>query len=207
LYVTTLDQKWDVKKIPRAFGTRKLPVLLAPSEIKDLLNAITNPKHKALLMTLYGAGLRASEAATLKVADIDSNNMQILVRQAKGRKDRYTLLSEENLKILRTYWLHCKPTGWLFPGDSPDLPLTGRTVYRIFRQAKNKANITKRVSPHTLRHCFATHLLEAGTSIYHIQQLLGHVHPKTTSKYIHLTRKDLLQVRSPLDALVGLSHD
>ncbi|MGI0011268.1 MAG: tyrosine-type recombinase/integrase [Nitrosopumilaceae archaeon] len=207
LYETTLQQEWNIKKLPRTKRGKKLPVLLSPSEITDLFNTASNPKHKALLMTLYGAGLRATEAANLCVSDIDSKNMQIRVRQAKGKKDRYTLLSEENLKVLRNYWLYCKPRTWLFPGSTSDVPITGRTVYQIFLQAKQKASIKKQVSPHTLRHCFATHLLEAGTSIYHIQHLLGHAHPKTTSLYIHLTRKDVLQVKSPLDKLVGLCHD
>lgn len=206
LYETTLEQPWNIKKLPRSKHAKKLPVLLSPSEIKDLFRAARNPKHKALLMTLYGAGLRASEAAHLLVTDIDSKNMQIRVRQAKGKKDRYTLLSEENLKMLRSYWMQCKPSVLLFPGASPDIPLTSSSIYRMFLQAKRKANIQKRVSPHTLRHCFATHLLEAGTGIYHIQNLLGHSSPRTTSIYIHLTRKDVLQVKSPLD-LLGLSDD
>jgi len=207
LYETTLEQDWSIKKFPRTKRPKRLPILLAPSEIKMLFNAATNPKHKAILMTLYGAGLRASEVAHLQVSDIDSKTMQIRVRQAKGKKDRYTLLSIENLKILRTYWLHCKPTLWLFPGATPDIPLTGKAVGLLFAKAKRQANIKKSVSPHTLRHCFATHLLEAGTSIYHIQHLLGHSHPKTTSVYIHLTRKDILHVISPLDRLFSEANE
>lgn len=207
LYEITLSQQWDMKKIPRTKKPKKLPVLLSPSEINNLFQAATNPKHKALLMTLYGAGLRASEVARLRVSDIDSSNMQIRVRQAKGKKDRYTLLSKQNLTILRTYWRFCRPHEWLFPGKDPNQPMDTKAVYRIFQQARNKAHIQKKVTTHTLRHCFATHLLEAGTSLYHIQQLLGHSSPKTTGIYIHLTRKDLLKVKSPLDILGDLYHD
>jgi integrase/recombinase XerD len=132
LYEITLEQEWSMKKLPRLKRGRKLPILLAPSEITTLFNSTTNPKHKALLMTLYGGGLRAAEAANLQVTDIDSKNMQIRVRQAKGKKDRYTLLSEENLRALREYWVSCKPITWLFPGSSPSTPITGRTVYQVF---------------------------------------------------------------------------
>jgi integrase/recombinase XerD len=207
LYVNTLGRDWDSIQIPRTKKARILPVLLSRSELRDMFQMETNLKHKALLFTLYGAGLRVSEVANLGISDIDSLNMQIRVRQAKGKKDRYTLLSEQNLKILRMYWLLCKPRVWLFPGAEPDQPITRRTIHRIFQRAKKKANIKKEVTPHTLRHCFATHLLEAGTSIYHIQHLLGHNNPRTTGIYIHLTRIDLLNVKSPLDTMTGLFDD
>ena len=207
LYETTLEQDWSIKKFPRMKRSTRLPVLMAPSEIKELFTVTVNPKHKAVLMTLYGAGLRASEVANLHVSDIDSKTMQIRVRQGKGKKDRYTLLSYENLKVLRQYWLLCRPVEWLFPGTSPDVPMTGNTVGRLFAKAKRLANIKRPVSPHTLRHCFATHLLEAGTSIYHIQHLLGHSNPRMTSIYIHLTRKDIFDVKSPLDNLMGMAYE
>ena len=158
-------------------------------------------------MTIYGAGLRASEAAHLRIEDIDSANMQIHVRQAKGKKDRYTLLSKQNLYALRMYWRFCRPREWLFPGMNPDQPMDAKTVSSIFQKAKNKAQIQKKVTTHTLRHCFATHLLEAGTSLFHIQQLLGHSSPRTTGIYIHLTRKNILKVKSPLDTLGDFDHD
>jgi integrase/recombinase XerD len=207
LYVNTLGRNWDPILIPRTKKGKTLPVLLSRSELRDMFQMERNLKHKALLFTLYGAGLRSSEASNLQISDIDSQNMQIRVRQAKGKKDRYTLLSEQNLKILRMYWLLCKPRVWLFPGATPNQPITRRTIHRIFQRAKQKANIHKKVTPHTLRHCFATHLLEAGTSLYHIQQLLGHSNPKTTGIYLHLTRKDLLNVASPLDTMEGLFND
>lgn len=207
LYEFTLSREWDMKKIPRTKRPKKLPVLLSPSEIKSLFQVTTNPKHKAILMTLYGAGLRVGEVTCLRVTDIDSSNKQIRVHQAKGKKDRYTLLSDQNLHVLRMYWRHCRPREWLFPGKDPDQPMNARAVASIFQQAKKKANIQKNVTPHTLRHCFATHLLEAGTSLYHIQQLLGHSSARTTGIYIHLTRKDILKVKSPLDRLEELDHD
>ena len=206
LYETTLGRAWDIQRIPRSKIQKKLPILLAPSELNDLFHAAVNPKHRALLMTIYGAGLRASEAARLQLTDIDSKNMTIRVCQGKGRKDRYTLLSKHNLHMLRCYWKLCKPMKWLFPGETPDEPLTARAVGYIFQQAKKKAAIRKPVSTHTLRHCFATHLLEQGTSVIYIQQLLGHSSLRTTSIYIHLTRKHALQIQSPLDQLEDLPY-
>jgi integrase/recombinase XerD len=206
-FETTLGRTWNVKAIPRTKTPKQLPSVLSAIEVKELFDTVTNIKHKAILMTIYAAGLRVSEAANLKVTDIDSKNMQIRIQQAKGKKDRYTLLSHENLQILREYWKYCKPKFWLFPGYQQDKPLTTRSIQKIFEKAKNKAGIRKQVSVHTLRHCFATHLLEAGTGIYHIQNLLGHTSPKTTNIYLHLTRKDLLNVRSPLDRLKEITHD
>lgn len=206
LYETTLDRAWDIKKLPRSKTPKKLPILLAPSEISDLFLAASNPKHRALLMTIYGAGLRAGEAAMLRLTDIDSRNMTIRVQQGKGRKDRYTLLSPYNLDVLRNYWKLCRPMPWLFQGEEIGKPITARAVGLIFQQAKKKAGIRKPVSTHTLRHCFATHLLEQGTSVIHIQHLLGHTNLKTTSLYIHLTRKHALEIQSPLDRLENLPY-
>lgn len=133
--------------------------------------------------------------------------MQIRIRQGKGEKDRYTILSYENLKILRDYWKYYQTKEWLFPGNPPDRPISTRSIQKIFKNAKDKAGIKKDATVHTLRHCFATHLLESGVDIYHIQHLLGHTNPKTTSIYIHLTRKDVLNIKSPLDLMVGANND
>lgn len=207
LYVNTLHQMWDIQDIPRSKKPKRLPIILAPSELTKLFNAVTNPKHKALLMTMYGAGLRASEVVNLRTRDIDSQTMQIRVQQAKGKKDRYTLLSTENLKILRGYWLLCRPKEWLFPGRwSQDQPMHPRSVQSILTNAKEEAKINKRVTTHTLRHCFATHLLEAGANLYYIQHLLGHSSSRSTQVYLHLTRKHLSQIQSPLDRLAGMDH-
>ena len=177
-------------------------MVLAQSEIKDLFNAVINLKHRTILITIYAAGLRVSEAANLKVTDIDSRNMQIRVVQGKGQKDRYTMLSPKNLEVLRDYWKYYHPKDWLFPGNPMDKPISTRTIQKVFKTAKTKAGIKKEATVHTLRHSFATHLVEAGTSIFHIQQLMGHTNPKTTSVYIHLSRKDVLQIKSPLDTMV-----
>jgi integrase/recombinase XerD len=206
LYVNTLHQTWDMQEIPRSKKPKRLPIILAPSELTRLFNTVSNPKHKALLMTMYGAGLRASEVVNLQISDIDSQMMQIRVRQAKGKKDRYTLLSTENLKILRMYWLLCKPKYWLFPGGSPNKPMNSRSIQNIMARAKADAKITKKISTHTLRHCFATHLLEAGANLYYIQHLLGHSSPRSTNVYLHLTRKHLSNIESPLDRLAGMNH-
>lgn len=205
-YQTTLEREWDMKKIPRYKKPKRLPVILSSEEIRNIINVTQNIKHRAILMTIYGAGLRVSEAANLKVTDIDSKNMNIRIEQGKGKKDRYTLLSEENLKILRDYYKYYQPQYWLFPGNPPHKPISTRSIQKIFEKAKNKAEIKKNVSVHTLRHCFATHLVEAGISLYHIQHLLGHSNPNTTNIYIHLTRRDILSVKSPLDMILGKTN-
>lgn len=154
-------------------------------------------------MTAYSAGLRVSEAARLRVSDIDSKNMQIAVRQGKGRKDRYSMLSQANLLLLRQYWKLYRPSYWLFPGKPSDNPIAIRNIQQIFYDSAAKAGITKDVSIHTLRHCFATHLLEQKTDIWTVKQLLGHANIQTTCKYLHLRNMNLLNVKSPLDLLDG----
>jgi len=203
-YGTTLQREWELAKIPRSKKDKKLPVTLSQSEIQQIFNVVQNIKHKAILMTIYAAGLRVSEAANLKVQDIDSKNMQIHVHEGKGKKDRYCILSQVNLEILKSYYKNYYPREWLFPGQTPDKPITSRTIQHIFEKAKDKAKIKKPATVHTLRHSFATHLLEAGVSVYHIQQLMGHANVRTTSIYIHLQRKDVLNVISPLDMLSGV---
>ena len=200
-YETTLGRTWDVAKLPRTKKSKRLPVVLDTEEIKQILNVTKNLKHRAMLMTTYAAGLRVSETAHLRVIDIDSKRMQIRVEQGKGRKDRYTLLSNVNLTLLREYWRQYKPVIWLFPSFSLEKPISTRSIEKVFERAKQKAGITKPATVHSLRHSFATHLLETGTGIYHIQLLLGHTSPKTTSRYLHLTRQDLLKITSPMDAL------
>ena len=206
-YETTLEREWNMKHIPRLKKRKFMPAVLSLSEVKSIFNAVNNLKHKAILMTIYSAGLRVSEAANLKITDIDSSNMQILIRQSKGFKDRYSLLSQSNLNILRKYWKQHRPKIWLFPGVPDSKPISIRTIQQIFQVAKVKANVSKPVSVHSLRHSFATHLLESGTNILHIQQLLGHENIQTTIKYLHLLRLDVLNITSPLDFLEGPSHD
>ncbi len=186
---------------------RKLPVVLSPEEVARLLDAAPGLKYRAALSVAYGTGLRASEVVSLKLADIDSSRMVIRVEQGKGRKDRYAMLSEPLLHLLRAWWLAARergvmlPGGWLFPGQNPVNPLTTRQLRRAFDSAKVAAGIDKPVSLHTLRHCFATHLLEQKVDIRVIQVLLGHSKLDTTARYSHLASTTLRAVKSPLEQL------
>jgi site-specific recombinase XerD len=186
---------------------RKLPVVLSPEEVARLLDAAPGLKYRAALSVAYGAGLRASEVVSLKLADIDSERMVIRVEQGKGRKDRYAMLSEPLLDLLRAWWLAARerdvmlPGGWLFPGQNPVNPLTTRQLRRAFDGAKVAAGIDKRVSLHTLRHCFATHLLEQKVDIRVIQVLLGHSKLDTTARYSQVASTTLRAVKSPLEHL------
>lgn len=198
LYETTLGREWNMKHVPRSRKESKLPVALSKSEVMAVLDATQNLKHRTMLTVTYDAGLRVSETVKLQVRDIDSTNMQIFVRQGKGKRDRLTLLSQPTLLLLREYWKAYHPDEWLFPGYDKSMHLSSRTIQRVFWESKNKAGITKDVSIHCLRHSFASHLLEAGTDLFRIQQLLGHGNLSTTAKYLHLMRMDLLGVKSPM---------
>jgi len=203
-YHNVLDRPWEISPVPRVKLDKKLPVVLSTEEIKRLLTVIRNIKHKALLTVIYSAGLRTSEAANLKVSDIDSSRMQIRIQNSKGAKDRYTILSETALRILRQYWKINRPQEWLFPGRFGDKPIGFRGISFIFNQYKKRAGITKAATVHSLRHSFATHLLENGADLYHIQLLLGHSSPKTTTVYLHVRRVDLQKIASPLDVITGI---
>ena len=202
-YETTLKRDWNGFRIPRMKMGKKLPVVLSLQEIQAIFSATRNLKHRAILMTTYSAGLRVSEVVHLKVSDIDSQRMVIRVQQGKGEKDRYTLLARRTLEVLRDYWREYRPKDWLFPGQPAKGSLSVSAVQRVFWKVLDQAGIKKPATVHTLRHSFATHLLEAGTDLYHIQQLLGHTTPKTTTIYLHLSRKDLGGVTSPIDLLEG----
>ena len=183
---------------------RKLPVVLSPEEVARLLEAAPGPglKYKTALSAAYGAGLRVSEVVALKVSDIDSERMLIRIEQGKGCKDRYVMLSPHLLELLRVWWKQAQPRGWLFPGRDPVLPITTRQFTRACHEAAEAAGIKKRVSPHTLRHSFATHLLEQSVDIRVIQTLLGHVKLDTTARYTQIATKVICDVVSPLDRLV-----
>ena len=174
--------------------------VLSEQEVSDVLNATHNIKHKAILMTIYSAGLRISEAIALKIKDIDSQRMQIRVEQSKGKKDRYTLLSSKTLEILRQYFVMYHPAQWLFEGPN-GTPYSDRSIQAILKHSVAKTGIKKKVTVHTLRHSFATHLLEHGTDLRYIQVLLGHESSKTTEIYTHVTTKGFEQIKSPLDRL------
>lgn len=199
LYEAVFERDWNMKHIPRIKKKRKFPEVLSKDEILKIINSLDNLKHKAMLVTAYSAGLRVSDVANLKIIDVDSNNMQLFIRQSKGNKDRYALLSKTNLDILRRYYKEFKPKEWLFPGQNPSLPISTRTIQHVFNDAKNRAGIHKKVSPHTLRHSFATHLIEQGANLLTVKDLMGHDSIETTILYIHLARRDVLGVSSPID--------
>ena len=185
------------RKRPRA--DRRLPVVLSKNEVLQIIDSTKNLKHKAILMLAYCGGLRVSEIVNLKPEDLDPDRRTIYIRKAKGRKDRYTLLSDKAWTIVDEYVKTCRPQCWLFEGYSPGFKLTIRTVQSVFYAACLHSGIAKRVSIHSLRHSFATHLLESGTDIRYIQSLLGHTSPKTTAIYTHVARRDFLRIHSPLD--------
>lgn len=202
LHIRVLKEPLRLADIPRAKKKKTLPVVLSESEVKRFLAALKNPKHRAIAFVLYSGGLRVSEAARLKVADIDSERGQIHVRQGKGRKDRYVMLSPVVLAVLREYVQVERPYDWLFPaGHRRDRHITTRTIQEQVRQAAQRAGIEKRVTPHVLRHSFATHLLEAGTDLRYIQELLGHTKISTTVIYTHVARREARKIVSPIDRL------
>ena len=178
---------------------RKLPVVLSPEEVARLLNAAPGLKYKAALSVAYGAGLRAAELVSLKVCDIDSKRMIIRVEQGKGRKDRNVMLSASLLELLRAWWRTARPQGWLFPGRNPVQPMTTRQLNRACHAAAEAAGIERNVSLHTLRHSFATHLLEQNIDIRVIQVLLGHAKLDSTTLYTRVATKTIQQVMSPLE--------
>jgi integrase/recombinase XerD len=202
LYRTTLKREWAVEKIRYPRAKRKLPVVLDLSEVESLFSVTTNLKHKVILMITYSSGLRASETARLKITDIDSKRMMVRISQGKGGKDRYSILSQTTLEHLRQYWRKYHPAEWLFNGAKKNDPISTNSIQQLFYKAKKRAGITKPASVHTLRHSFATHLIEAGTSLHHVQLLLGHRSPTTTTVYLHVSRLNLAQVISPLDKTV-----
>jgi site-specific recombinase XerD len=190
----------NLLNIERPKKERQLPSVLSVEEIKSIFNSITNLKHKTLLSLLYSGGLRIGEALNLKIEDVDSDRMLIHIKQAKGKKDRYTLLSNSFLKLLREYYLAYKPKTYLFEGQNGN-KYTNSSAQAVLKKALKNCNITKRVTLHTLRHSFATHLLENGTDIRYIQELLGHSSPKTTMIYTHVTNTSLKNIKNPFDEL------
>ena len=182
---------------------RKLPMVLSPEEVVRLLDAAPGLKYKAALSVAYGAGLRVSEVVALKISDIDSKRMIIRVEQGKGRKDRYVMLSPHLLELLRAWYKAARPQGWLFPGMNPVNPMTTRQLRRACHAAAHMAEIGKPVSPHTLRHSFATHLLEQNIDIRVIQVLLGHARLDTTALYTRVATRTIREIMSPLDRITG----
>lgn len=203
---------WPVNHIPFQRIRKKLPAVMNKQEVSLLLShARKNPRHYAIVATLYSTGLRISELVDLKISDIDSKNMLLHVRQGKGGKDRQVQLSTDLLEILRNYYRSChvKPKDWLFPGKIDGVCMHTSTIQRYIHRLTKKAGISKNITPHTFRHSFATHLLEDGTDLRTIQALLGHADIHTTEKYMHIAAHHIRTVRNPLDSLsiAGVSHE
>ncbi len=200
---TTLGRLDLAHRLARVDYPRKLPRVLSPDDVARLFEAAPGPglKYKAALSVAYGAGLRRSEVVALRVSDIDSKRMLIRVEQGKGRKDRHGMLSPQLLEILRAWWLQCRSKGWLFPSSDPLLPITDRQLHRACHAAADAAGLGSWVTPHTLRHSFGTHLMEAGVDVRIIQVLLGHARLDTTARYTHDATNLLRSIESPLDRL------
>jgi site-specific recombinase XerD len=201
-YGTMLGRAEQVPLIPYGKRPKKLPNVLSPQEVVRLLAAAAVPRDRVLLQVAYGCGLRLGELLHLQVSDIDSARMVIHVRQGKGKKDRLVPLSVRLLEELRSYWRQCRPHPWLFPGHQPACALTDGGAQRLFHRVRRRSGLTKRCSMHTLRHSYATHLLEAGVDLLTLKALLGHASLETTARYVHLSNQRLQQTPSLLDLLV-----
>jgi len=202
LYRVTLRKPWSVEAvIPAPKTPCTLPVVLSPAEVMQFLDCVKAPKHRTILTICYAAGLRISEAVRLTPPAIDSQRMVLRVEQGKGQKDRYVMLSPKLLAILREWWRLTRPRHWLFPGDHPNEPITKRAVNRACRKAHRRCGLAKPITPHSLRHAFAVHLLEAGTDVRTIQLLLGHRSLETTARYLCIATTQVCATASPLDLL------
>lgn len=203
LYVDLYHRPFVIDSLPRPRKERKLPDVLSELEVSRILRSVGNLKHLTMLVLTYASGLRVSEVVSLRIEDIDSERRLIHIRDAKGKKDRYTLLPDSMLGLLHRYWSQYQlaASGWLFPGAEPGHHLSVRSIQNVISRAVDSAEITKPVSMHTLRHSFATHLLEHGTDIRYIQVLLGHQSLKTTEIYTHVSKKEISRIKSPLDFL------
>ena len=202
LYGVTLKKGWMLADaIPTCKAPKKLPTILSPEEVRQFLDCVTSIKHRTILTACYGAGLRISEAVHLKPGAIDSQRMVVKVEQGKGQKDRYVMLSPKLLDTLRNYWRATRPIDWLFPGDRPGRPISTEAVEDACKPARRMSGIDKPVTPHSLRHAFAVHLLESGTDLRTIQLLLGHRSLNTTARYLRIATSKVCSASSPLDLL------
>jgi integrase/recombinase XerD len=202
LYKVSLKKDWTFEDvIPAPKKPQKLPVVLSPEEVLQFLECVGSTKHRAILTTCYAAGLRISEAVRLKPTDVDSQRMVIRVDQGKGRKDRYVMLSPKLLDTLRSYWRAIQPKGWLFDGDVPGQPISTSAVELACQKARRLSGIGKPITPHSMRHAFAVHLLESGTDVRTIQLLLGHRSLATTARYLRIATSKVCSTSSPLDLL------
>jgi site-specific recombinase XerD len=187
--------------IPAPKEPQRVPVVLSPAEVVQFLDHVAAPHHRTILTTCYAAGLRISEAVHLTLSAVDSQRMVLRIEQGKGQKDRYVMLSPTLLEILREWWRRRRPRHWLFPGDDPSIPITAHAVNRACHQAQRRSGLHKPITPHSLRHAFAVHLLEAGADVRTIQLLLGHRSLKTTAQYLCLATNKICATASPLDLL------
>jgi integrase/recombinase XerD len=205
-FTYVLEKEWNPLKVPRMKRIQKFPVIPSKEEVLSLINSTNNLKHKALLLLIYGSGLRVSEVAKLKISDICSKTMRIRVENAKHNTNRYTILSQTALKVLREYFKAYFPTknyklsDWLFPGRTPGEHINVKTIKNTIIKLRDKLYLDPNISAHTLRHCFSTHSLEDGVDPVFIQQMLGHKNLKTTQTYLHMTSKSLMGIKSPLDS-------
>jgi len=206
LYGKTLGKDWAITHIPFPRREKKLPVVLSPVEVVQFFAAIHSFKYRTLLMTAYATGLRLSEVLHLRVTDIDTQRRVLRVQLGKGHKQREVMLSPKLLELLRAYWKIYRPQRWLFPGQGGQEPLSPSSVQRVCVQARRHSGVGKRVSSHSLRHSFATHLLEAGANLRTIQLLLGHSSLSTTARYLHVSKASLAATPSPFDALPLSTH-
>jgi integrase/recombinase XerD len=204
-YRITLHSKIDIERIPLPRYESKLPAILSKEEVKALLEAPRNLGHRAILAAMYGTGLRVSEVTSLKVQDLDRGRGVIWVRGGKGRKDRQVMLPHTLREALVAYWRWKRPTEWFFTGGKPDSPISQKAIFLACRKAAQTAGIAKPVHPHSLRHAFATHLLEDGANLLVIQTLLGHRSLKTTARYLHLAASTIRSTRSPIELLDSLN--
>lgn len=204
LYRVTLQRDWDFRRIPHAKREKRLPRVLSREEVVQFFHVIDNAKYRTVLMTAYATGMRIGEATRLKVSDIDSKRMMIFVEQGKGRKDRYVMLSPRLLTVLREYWRKERPTHYLFPGEDKNRPVSPDAVREVCTEAALALGFEKRVTPHILRHSYATHLLESGVDLRTIQVILGHQTPNSTACYTHISLERIQHTLSPLDSLPGL---
>jgi integrase/recombinase XerD len=206
LYIKVLKRRDMKEDLPYPKQRQRLPVILSPGEVAQLIGAASNLYHRTILMTLYSTGVRRAELCRLKVSDIDSKRMMVRVVQGKGGIDREIPLSKKLLAALREYYRWMRPETYLFPGtvnhSRADKPITAKVVWQAVRQACTRAGIKKRVSPHTIRHCFATHLLESGADLRSIQMMLGHSDLEATTVYLHLSRRHLQAAANPLDQII-----
>jgi len=204
-YTYVLDKELNPRKIPRMKRVTYFPVIPPKQDVLAILNATTNLKHKAILHMIYGSGLRVSEVAKLRIGDICSKSMRVRIEHAKHNTNRYTILSETALVVLRDYFRiyfspgSYKPEDWLFPGQNRIEHINVKTIKNTIIKLRNKLQLDQHISAHTLRHCFAAHCLENGVSLAHIQQMLGHKNIKTTAGYLHMTSKSMMGIKSPLD--------